>query len=523
MAGPSVYPIDYTNLGYESLREAMLAQARASLPEWTDQSENDLGVLLVELFAHAADITLYYQTRIASNLFPETADEPDAIVQLLRLIGYELHPPSPATVDLRVTFEAAVAALPQPFIPAGSQFQATALSGEQLTFETERDVFIQPADLEAGPGGAVRYLVPLPAVQGVTVAGEAIGTSDGSPNQRYRLLQEPVIDRSVVVEMTEPGSLITRWQAVETLANSSPADRHFITQRDAAGAAVILFGDAGIATVPGGNGANGLVPPAGSAIRATYRVGGGPQGNVPAKTVFTVVSLGSSPITPNDVREVINDQAAAGGGVAEDFDRARRLAPRLFRAQDRAVTLGDYQDLAYQLPGVGKARAVALNWNEVVLYIAPTGQVADPSELLRRDVLAFFESRRMATTSLRVVGPSPADVYLRATVQAKPFFRRVDVQAAVQRAVADYFAFDAVNFGDRVYLSKIYDVIQSLPQVTSLVVTEFSRRPNTNQVESDGIIELEPNELPRPGYRDNPVHQDTTRRSILAEIQGGVP
>ena len=42
-------PIDYTNLGYESLREAMLDLARESLPEWTDFSENDIGVLLLEL------------------------------------------------------------------------------------------------------------------------------------------------------------------------------------------------------------------------------------------------------------------------------------------------------------------------------------------------------------------------------------------------------------------------------------------------------------------------------------------
>ena len=226
-------------------------------------------------------------------------------------------------------------------------------------------------------------------------------------------------------------------------------------------------------------------------------------------------------VTPNDVREVINDQAAAGGGVAEDFDRARRLAPRLFRAQERAVTLSDYEDLA-RLPGVGKARAVPLNWNEVALYLAPTGQVTDPSELLRRDVLAFFEHRRMATTFLRILGPNAADIYIRATVQAKPFYRRVDVQAAVEQAVADYLAFDAVSFGDRVYLSKIYDVIQTLPQVTSLVVTEFSRQPNSNQVEADGIIELDPSELPRPGYRDNPTYHDPARPPIIAVVQGGV-
>ena len=75
-------------------------------------------------------------------------------------------------------------------------------------------------------------------------------------------------------------------------------------------------------------------------------------------------------------------------------------------------------DLALQVDGVGKALAVALGWNQVVLFIAPTGQVAEPSELLKRDLLAFFESRRMTTTPITVVGPSPADIYIAATVQA---------------------------------------------------------------------------------------------------------
>ena len=45
-------PIDYTNLGYDALRESMLAIASETLPEWTDHSENDLGVLLILSLIH---------------------------------------------------------------------------------------------------------------------------------------------------------------------------------------------------------------------------------------------------------------------------------------------------------------------------------------------------------------------------------------------------------------------------------------------------------------------------------------
>jgi len=524
MAGQQPIIIDYTNLGYDSLREAMLALARERMPEWTDFSESDLGVLLVELFAYANDITQYYQTRIANNLLPASTDEPDALVQLLRLIGYELRPPAPATVDLCLAVDA-TAPLPV-VIPPRAQFVVSTAAGEQVTFETEREFRVQPSHLTPPDAQNLRYvLYPIPVVEGRTFIDNPVGVSDGSPNQIFSLRQKPVIAGSIEVRVNGPGG-VTRWQEVETLATSAPADGHFIVQRDSAGMATIVFGDA----------TNGMIPPRGSVaapvtIEATYRVGGGALGNVQAGAQF------KSTLTA--IRRATNPQAAAGSAASEDIDRARFFAPRLYRAQERAVTRDDYVDLALQAPGVGKALAVALNWNQVVLYIAPTGQVAEPSELLKRDLLAFFESRRMTTTSLTIVGPQPADIYLGAVVRAQPYFLQTDVRAAVEEAVAGYLAFEAVEFGQPIYLSKIYDVIQSLPQVASLTIFKFSRTPGlpaditTNpDVDSDGVIELRPDEMPRPGYRDNPNTPPapalpnppsvTARPTIYTIIQGGV-
>ena len=72
--------IDYTNRDYNSLLEAMLALASEKLPEWTDHSPNDFGVVLLELFAYMGDIQLYYQDRIANESFLETAAERRSVV-----------------------------------------------------------------------------------------------------------------------------------------------------------------------------------------------------------------------------------------------------------------------------------------------------------------------------------------------------------------------------------------------------------------------------------------------------------
>src|SRR6266702_4878125 len=187
-SGQPILPIDYTNLGYDSLRQAMLALAQASLPEWTDFSESDLGVLMIELFAYACDITLYYQTRIAGNLFPATSDEPDALVQLLRLIGYELHPPTPATTELRIAFNASditpvVTATPNASITisARTAFSVSLSTGDQFQYETERGIQFLASQLTPPDAGGLQYFSPVPVVQGKTAMNEPVVASECRP------------------------------------------------------------------------------------------------------------------------------------------------------------------------------------------------------------------------------------------------------------------------------------------------------------------------------------------------------
>ena len=188
MSTPPI-PIDYTNLDYDSMRGAMLGLASQILPEWTDLSENDLGVVLTEMFAYACDITLYYQSRIAANLLPATSDEPQALIQLLRLIGYELSPPTAATVNLRVGF--AATAIPPITVPAATQFLITTASGAQLVFETQQDTTVQAADLTPPDIRGVRYFSPLPIVQGETIINDPGIVSDGTPRQSLTITAQP--------------------------------------------------------------------------------------------------------------------------------------------------------------------------------------------------------------------------------------------------------------------------------------------------------------------------------------------
>ena len=61
--------IDYLTKDYAGFRQGMLNQIPLLMPQWTDRSEADFGVVLIELMAYVADILSYYQDRVANEAF----------------------------------------------------------------------------------------------------------------------------------------------------------------------------------------------------------------------------------------------------------------------------------------------------------------------------------------------------------------------------------------------------------------------------------------------------------------------
>src|SRR6185295_8605202 len=69
------------------------------------------------------------------------------------------------------------------------------------------------------------------------------------------------------------------WETRRSLLESGPRARHFVAEMDDEGRAHLRFGD----------GENGRTPEPGEHLRATYRIGNGPSGNVGADSVRYVV------------------------------------------------------------------------------------------------------------------------------------------------------------------------------------------------------------------------------------------
>lgn len=465
--------IDYTNKDFNSLRQAMLDLARYRLPEWTDQSASDLGALLVDLFAYMGDVVLYYQDRIANESFPRTAVERRSVLNLLRLIGYELTPPLPAAAELTLVFNPpAAGGSTVVTVPQGAQFSTPASGGAIQTFQylgSDLDINLASDQVQPRADGKLTYS-SLPVLQSKPQTTVVIGSSTGEPNQMFAVPGAPLILDTLVVEVNEGsgwvawdrrGSLLYDVGADGRVSLSSPEARDYYVQFDENDVCWVIFGD----------GTYGRRPQVGTNnVRATFCLGGGSAGNVPANSITTANTR--IPLLDS----VTNPAPAAGGADHEDAAHAVNFGPLAFRSGQRAVTLNDYVALAQQAGGVAKVRGSVPSWNVIELYVAPAGDSLSPvPEDLRRRLISYFEDKRMAGTFVEILDATavPIDISIELVYDRR--FRPDAVLQAAQTAVQDLLAFRNVDFAQPLYLSDVYGRVESLDGVAAMTVTRFRR------------------------------------------------
>jgi hypothetical protein len=143
-----VPPIDYTSRDYTSLVNDMLTLIPSFLPEWTDRSAGDFGVVLLELFAYVGDILSFYTDRVANEAFIGTAQQRQSILNLAALLDYTPHGnvaattfPSVQQPNGGIQFTISQPSASPVLIPQYTQV-STLLVGQPILFETMADLWI---------------------------------------------------------------------------------------------------------------------------------------------------------------------------------------------------------------------------------------------------------------------------------------------------------------------------------------------------------------------------------------------
>ncbi len=358
------------NLDDRNFHDLVLeAQARIaqSCPSWTDRTPHDPGMVLLELFAHLTDVMIYRLNRV-----PEKA-----YVEFLRLIGVKLQPPAAATARLVFSLEKPLTRVVE--IPRG-----TKVTPERPDSSTAPVIFATDSGVKIEAGQTSVEVLAHHAEQREEVLGEGTGAAGLS----FRLKWPPVVARTgdeldlVLGVEVKPGELDGRapareadkkafriWREVESFTVPGPDAFVYVADRMTG---LITFAPAAQLTLPTGAlapapSALAAVPELGREIRAWYRYGGGPSGNVAANTLTVLKSE-----LPEKVK-VTNPQPAVGGRAAESLENALIRGPEEIHSLRRAVTARDFEVLALK-SSAAIARAKAFTQAQLWRH-APAGTV----------------------------------------------------------------------------------------------------------------------------------------------------
>ncbi len=83
--------IDYLSKDFNSFKQLMLDRLSVIMPAWTERNPADVGIVLVELLAYAADHLSYYQDAVAGEAYLGTARRRVSMRRHARLLDYPMH------------------------------------------------------------------------------------------------------------------------------------------------------------------------------------------------------------------------------------------------------------------------------------------------------------------------------------------------------------------------------------------------------------------------------------------------
>lgn len=359
----------------------------------------------------------------------------------------------------------------QTFVQAGTTtptYVVASIESAPNAISNNRIVLTAPWTGTTGLVNATVYDTRINFVQGLTVTDQFTAPTASTPSYSVLLSRTPVIDGSIAVLVN--GQV---WTQSGSIASAQPNDLVWVTQTLPSGSSIVTFGDGNF----------GQSIPTEASIAVSYRTGGGSGGNVALNTINTsvtgLITSTSSPVTVS-----ISNQTATGigGQDAETLEQARVNIPFFIRANDRAVTLNDYQTLAqlFKSPVYGSiafARATVSTANSLVegnvvnIYAWTTGAsggLVNLSPQLRQSATDYLQSKAVGTDFVQLLDGTAQPVPVSLRFSTLPGVTVPDTEALVVAEINSQI--DALRPGQPLYFSTFLGKISSVYGVNTVEI-----------------------------------------------------
>ena len=451
--------IDYTSRDYEAFRELLIQKLQEKMPEYTDTSETDAGIVILEALANGLDILSMYADITANDVLLPTTQDRKLAVLLARCLGYTPYHQTAAIHEQVFVLEEIQDE--DVVIPQGTIVKTEESADlTELQYETMEDLVIPAGALGNEKDVNDNYLYTVFVEQGETIEDDVLGTSNGTPMQKFDLDYTEVLVDSIELYVDE-GEGFELWEKVDNFLECNDKSKCYCVSVDEFDTCTIEFG----------NGIKGKVPlSVENGIVANYRIGGGDIGNV-SENIITEMDEDIE-----YVDETFNVSIVERGHDKESLESIKQNAPATYRTRNRLVTLQDYKDLLkrdfYDFMDIRVVRDTQDKKKVLIYYMMKVDYTFDQD--LADEVDEYISSRSMVGTSYVIseyVG-EPVDMEISLIVDDDYDKDKILdlVEVYIESVIFEY---GALGFGDSLVKSDVESEVKgAIEGILSLRITD---------------------------------------------------
>ena len=469
----------YTNLDFDQIKQSIKDYLKSNSDFSDFDFEGSNMSILIDILAYNTYITAFNSNMVANESFLDSATLRENVVSLARNIGYvpRSRKSAEAVIDFNYPFDgnSTTVTLKRGLVVVGS------VNNTSYVFSIPEDVTVSsPIDA----GGVAGANPPRTArFSGLTVYQGTLLTKqwvvDGSTDQRF-LIENPFVDIGTLrVTVRKSGaSAGLAFSKVDNIIDVKSDSNIFLIQESSNETYELLFGD----------GIFGTKLEVGDTVDISYIITDGKAGNEGRNFAFSgnIVNDAGSSIAPRSTISVITSQSARNGADIESVDSVRYFAPRMYSAQNRAVTPRDYEAIVQSIyPNtesvsvVGGEELDPPEFGTVVLSIKPRNGTF-LSDFTKQNILRQLKSYSIAGINQRIEDLKLLYVELDTAVYYNNsiFDDASELKAEILQALTEYGGSANLNkFGGRFKYSEAQRVVdRANSSITSNIMRVKVRR-----------------------------------------------
>jgi len=462
----------FTNLDFDQIKTSIKDYLRANSTFSDFDFEGSNFSVLIDTLAYNTYITAFNSNMIVNESFLDSATLRENVVSLARNIGYTPRSRTAARATISFTVSTSentpTLTLQRGLVCVGNANDTT------YTFSI-------PENITATVVDGVASFSNIDVYQGTYLTKRF--DYDGSLDQRF-ILDNSFIDTStlsVYVRKTTESGLGIEYAGIDNILQTDGNSRIYILQEVQDEKYEIRFGDGIIGKKLGDQvGGDGTV------ITANYIISDGEEGNGASVFSFSgsIVTASNTLINPGNIT-ITTNQASQNGSSIEPINSIKYYAPRMYSAQNRAVTSRDYEAIVKRIYPETESVAVVggeeldpPEYGNVLLSIKPKNG-SFVSDFNKSRILSQLKQYTVSGINPRIVDLK----ILYVEIDSSVYYNSTQVSSAdslktrVLNGLTKYSeSLDLNKFGGRFKYSKVLRVIDDTDTAITSNITKVKIR-----------------------------------------------